>query len=340
MRAPKEGLYTTLYPKAEAIESAALVSVTEGMSVERMDVMLRIGPVYTLAGSLEVGDAGDGPYRVELHEMPSGSSLPVVRSQLQARASPFQFHFRGLKSGQYLLLARSAASPDQIAGSGIVVIQRTDINGWRMELGRGRRVRGRVVPPDLLGADRRPAWAGGVLTLLNTGLADTPAARITVNGAGEFSIDRLAPDRMLVEVAGASPENYVKDFRVAGRSVPEMVLDLRQSEEAFAEVVLAGPAAEISGELVKEDGTRIGGGFVVIRSTDEGVRIQNIVRCNSRGEYQITRLRPGDYDLFGWSQPKGGPLDDPDLLNNNSVRASRVKIEAGAILRKRLVAIH
>ncbi len=204
---------TVYFPGTRAVAEAVAVDVGPAGDVRNIDMTMIGDPLLRLSGHVIRGSSG-GPIEGELR-MRGG----VVRTFKIAADGAFDLR---LRSGRYVLLARSETDSGAEAGS-LAVDLDSDTTGLLLTLAQGGRISGKVVTDDGSSIVDRLF----VLAVLSDGTREIDLERrdrVEVSSSGAFELSGLAGDRVL-RVVGLSDNWAVYQVLVGTTAVSSLSLD-------------------------------------------------------------------------------------------------------------------
>jgi hypothetical protein len=209
----------TFFPGVIKAESAQLVKLEPGGTIEGVTFALQRSPLYTLR--LPVDLTGVEPSTVEIVVM-SDKGLKSQQLTSQAIASDGHLVVHRLKPGDYLLWIRGKTSDGQVAGAREISIA-ADTEETPVTLSPAATIAGRIVaeageiqPPPGLRVTAHLIMSSGFSPLM-------PADASDVTPDGRFTVPNLFGNRRL-RVEGLPAPWTVRRLLAGGREVPQKTL--------------------------------------------------------------------------------------------------------------------
>jgi hypothetical protein len=246
-------------------------------------IRLTLHATYTISGSVlnsdgaPIGGARVYPYKHERYELygPDGDAL-ATRSE---KDGAFTLH--DLEGGPWVIAAdalgySTGLSEPTVAGSSDCVIalgNGAHLGGKLLDLTTGVGVPNQVIECRCL------SKGVGMATAIS-------------GDAGEFSLDNLFPGKHLLTLRS---EEYALEGNV------KITLDDMASVDDF--VLHAVPAASISGHVYRAGG-KVGVPSANVSAQESELSVDEYKGTTDKdGEYTISGLRPGDYNVRSWIHP-------------------------------------
>jgi hypothetical protein len=129
---------------------------------------------------------------------------------------------------------------------------------------------------------------------------------------GTFQTE-LAADAYIVDAGGLPDGYYLKSVKLAGREMPDALLDLNYGG-GTVDVVLAPTAGDITGLVQNGRGEPATSVQVTAVPTSGSLRrdMNKLVTTDANGNFTLHGLPPGDYRIFAWEEVETNAWMDRD----------------------------
>jgi hypothetical protein len=129
---------------------------------------------------------------------------------------------------------------------------------------------------------------------------------------GTFQAE-LAADAYIVDAGGLPDGYYLKSVKLAGREMPDALLDLNYGG-GTVDVVLAPTAGDITGLVQNGRGEPATSVQVTAVPTSGSLRrdMNKLVTTDANGNFTLHGLPPGDYKIFAWEEVETNAWMDRD----------------------------
>ena len=126
--------------------------------------------------------------------------------------------------------------------------------------------------------------------------------RKSPNANGEFTIDKLAPDRYRVVMDGLPENLYVKALHSSEGESTGNTLEIGNASESQVEIELGIDGAEISGVVRTKTGEAIEAEVFLLDDEDPDLAEVKTTATEKDGHYQFDGVAPGKYRLLAHTQ--------------------------------------
>jgi hypothetical protein len=153
-----------------------------------------------------------------------------------------------------------------------------------------------------------------------------------VNTDGTFSIPNIKAGEYRVAVEGLPNGYYVKEARVGPNDVLNRPFQFSAGDNAALEIIAAPGAPTISGTATNERGEAMAGALVALvpeRQRDR-VDLYKSELANSRGQFTLNSIPPGDYKVFAWEALEPNAFLNPDVLKQHDARGKIFHVQEGS----------
>jgi hypothetical protein len=303
-----------LYPGTIDIKAAQMIDLQVGQTLEGVNFSSIPTRNRRLAGGVQ-GNGSD-PAGVVLSPLNG-----TARLELTLEKDNPTFEFADVVPGPYMLVARTYDMRSVVAFD----VRNADMLGTRITLGPGFKipVRARIEghPPGddpdvekLYFAVRPEVSVPGLDTEVYSPFAN-----------GGFRVEVLKRDYW-IDIA-RTEDYYIKSITLEGFDVLNQGLHPTSSLDVPMEIVVDSHFGEVQGAVATP-------GATVVLVPDAARRNQRPLykfTNASAGLFHFTKVPPGDYKLFAWSEDtieNGGPWLEAEYLRKYEDRATPIRIEA------------
>jgi protocatechuate 3,4-dioxygenase beta subunit len=334
------GFANTYYPGTTVAANATALTLGSGDARNDVDLVVQLVPTVAVAGSL-IGPDGPLPH-VAVRLAGPGTDLNdldppgVATAVTDARGA---FMFLAVVPGDYTL---SAAQ--QITTNGATTTSRplfvshpisvsdAGVAGLTLAMQPGLRMSGRVDFRGTSGATIRPTSRQAVaLQPLDAQVWRTLQAVVQPDGTFQSAGD--PPGRYTIN-AFAAPGWYWQSTTLAGRPVPDDVIQLASSELSSLVLTFGQTTNHVSGRVSDSNGAPDGDAAVIVFPADstawrEGIftsRRERKVYASSTGSFDISTLVPGEYYVAAVSRGLTLNWQTPQFLERLMGSATRVSL--------------
>jgi sarcosine oxidase gamma subunit len=345
-----EAYVTTYYPRAIDPSGATPLDLVPGSEMRGIDIGLLKGRKYTISGIVENLPALPAPGAPALAQGkqakgkqfggPGGGGAIVNLVPRTSAAQPLNaaailtgaggiaqvnadgaFEIRNVQPGSYYLMAQGGDPQLQqrLAARVPVEVTSGDVRNVRIRLEPPLAVIGRITPekPDtalnlqnvrINFNSATPQGLGG-----RGGGRGAAGGRIEIAADGRFQT-QLDADTYAVEVQGVPQGYYLKAVKVAGREVPDNILDLTYGG-AQLELVLANDSGAISGRVERSNNQAVANARVTVVPASNSPRrdLYKSATTGADGSFIISGLPPGNYKVYAWEEVEQNAWMDPDF---------------------------
>jgi hypothetical protein len=318
-----EGRYPpTYYPSTATFEKAVSLSLRPGEEAIA-NINITAARSYTVRGRI----AGVDPAPPAGLEIMSKAAVGAAPAGVKVSATN-TFEIKGLLPGSYRLVARGVSSGRPAHGVQNFTIEESDLNDVMIDVGKAALpVSGNVFLPR--GVNRNDVR---VTVRLEVAISNddedndlpppaTGNGNVTAgDGVGSFA--DLTAERYsrvmfpTVLVSGPGAQNlYISSVRFNWEDVTNSGFD--PTESGTLSIHLENRGGEISGSALGRDGQRFPGASICLYP-DEKRQLRpdlyHLVRTDQNGEFTITGIAPGTYNLAAFDHVETDAATDPDFL--------------------------
>jgi hypothetical protein len=330
------------YPGVADLSGAQKLTI-HGQELRLGDIRLPNQTRFQVSGSViqspSDNSRGLGALTVYLaHDSPIFQEEPFVVSASSVRIGPTEvrFELHDIPAGSYVLYPVLGERSIGSLGRGNLRVEDGDVRDLKIAIKPMVGIRGRIVMKDSqskLPENMRIATPSRDVypPLL---ISDLSRGAIAVSRSGEFAVRNLVDGgRYDISVQGLPPDAYVSDIRLGTLSIlSDSSFVAGPTEESF-EVQIAIPGGILRG--IVRDATEQPAATASVVVVPDFARRKNSAffkraTTDSRGQFAIQGLAPGEYYLFAWpAPPPQGAEEDPAFLGPFESRSTRVKVTPG-----------
>jgi hypothetical protein len=267
-----------------------------------------------------------------LQEEPFFASASSVR----VNSSEVRFELNDIPAGSYILYPVLGTRSIGTLGRENLRVDDHDVQDLNIALRPLVGIRGKIVVKD---SQARLPETLRIATPSRESLppllvSDLSRSAIAVSRSGEFVARNLVDGgRYGISLEGLPDDAYISDVRLGSRSiVSDNSFSASLTEESF-EVEISMPGGVIRGIVRDAGGQPVAKAFVV--AVPDFARRRNPAfykrtMADSRGEFAVRGLAPGEYQLFAWPTPPAlGAEEDPAFLGAFESRSTLVRANPG-----------
>jgi hypothetical protein len=343
----QEGFIPTYYPNAADAATASAVDVGPGAEVRGIDLRLRKARVFKVSGKVMNGVTGTplNPAMLMVYKREAGGMSTVPASMYMVQGDKGIFELRNLPPGGYALLAVSANPQDMMMSMSSLDIAEQDIEGMVINVGSGvelpvtAKLEGVQPPPDQdnnKDASKPPDPATDlsnvrlVLQLDENPMASLSTVQLGKDGKALFK--RVNADKYKLVVVGLPQGTYLKAAKFGDRDALDSGIDLRQGAGGSLDLVIAAPAAQISGVVHNDKGEPSPGAIITLVPKDAKARtdLSRSGTADQNGNIRMRGVVPGEYSVFAWEDIEPGAGDDEEFRKPFDSKGTKVKLSEGS----------
>jgi len=341
--AGRETYVRTYFPNALDPETAAPVDLTAGSELRGIAIHLRKSRAYEIRGNIVNTLNGPLPQNLFLllTQKTAGEMVTFnIGNTARVGGKDTRFQFRNVPAGTYIIRTQranievrdssGAVTQIPILARAEVTVGDHDVENLSVPLNNGLEITGKFTTE---GGEAQPSQSGASIA--------TPAPRPTVmlpvtqginytyttaqsNDDGTFQLKGVEPDVFNVQVAGLPDTTYVKSMRFGGQDITGKELDLTSSAGGELDILLSPNAADVSGVVHSEDGQTVSSARVQVIDKDK--KVAGAATTDQNGNFHITKLEPGEYQVFAWESNGEGAITDPDFRKAFDSHAAAIKL--------------
>lgn len=240
-----------------------------------------------------------------------------------------EFNFAAVPPGAYYLVAqtRGRGNDQQLSARIPVDVTSGNLGNLRVELS----------PPLLVGGtlsvDSQNAELDYNAVRLNfrslMPAGPRQQGRTEIFEDGTFNTE-LAPDTYAIEMGGLPEGYYLKAARLAGRELPDAVLDLNFAGGQL-QVEIGTDAGSISGRVQNSRGEPIESARVTVVPATESRRndLYKSATTAEDGTFTVSGVPPGEYEVYAWEEVETNAWMDTLYRQPFQALAEDVEVEPG-----------
>jgi Carboxypeptidase regulatory-like domain len=337
-----QGPIPTYYPNADDPSTASPVDVGPGAEVRGIDVRLRKARVFRVTG--KVMNAATGmpmnPAMLMVFRKQAGGMSTIPVSMYMVQGDKGAFELRNIPPGSYSMLAMSTNPQDMMMMMQSVDVTEQDIEGMIVSLGSGveipvtAKLEGVQPPPDQDDKKQDPATdLSNVRIILN--LEDNPMASLSTVQIGKDNkaiLKKVSIDKYKLIVVGLPRGTYLKSAKFGDRDALEFGIDLRQGAAGNLDLVIAAPAAQLTGTVHNDKGEPVPGAMITLVPKDAKGRtdLSRTGTADQNGNIRMLGVVPAEYNVFAWEDIEQGAADDDDFRKPFDSLGTKVKLSEGS----------
>jgi hypothetical protein len=124
----------------------------------------------------------------------------------------------------------------------------------------------------------------------------------------------------------------LKSAKFGDRDALESGIDLRQGAGGSLDLVIAAPAAQISGVVHNDKGEPSPGAIITLVPKDAKARtdLSKSGTADQNGNIRMRGIVPGEYNVFAWEDIEAGAADDEEFRKPFDGKGTKVKLSEGS----------
>jgi len=337
-----QGPIPTYYPNADDPSTASPVDVGPGAEVRGIDVRLRKARVFRVTGKVMNAVTGMpmNPAMLMVFRKQAGGMSTIPVSMYMVQGDKGTFELRNIPPGSYSMLAMSTNPQDMMMLMQSVDVAEQDIEGMIVSLGSGveipvtAKLEGVQPPPDQDDKKQDPATdLSNVRIILN--LEDNPMASLSTVQIGKDNkaiLKKVSIDKYKLIVVGLPRGTYLKSAKFGDRDALEFGIDLRQGAAGNLDLVIAAPAAQLTGTVHNDKGEPVPGAMITLVPKDPKGRtdLSRTGTADQNGNIRMLGVVPAEYNVFAWEDIEPGAADDEDFRKPFDSLGTKVKLSEGS----------
>jgi Carboxypeptidase regulatory-like domain len=336
----RQAFAPTYYPSSTEMAGAAAMTVRAGEDLASVDITLTPVPAVRVSGKVTTAEASNAYADATVTLINNDASSSQREATTDGKGN---FEFRGVPSGDYVLVARieSIQQHDKgFWGQRDLHVAESDVR-VSMPLGPGTQVSGRLRIDEKSGLD----LTGISASLQAEGNASVIALmpevnNVTLRADGTFAFVDVPEGAYTLEFSSLPSGYYLKSagsvdvldtgITVAHNQAPPLI-----------DLALSANSAQISG-TVSNDSNPAAGAFVILvpeGNRSSQFRFYKRSMVDQSGRFSIRGIVPGDYKAIALMNPDRSVLFDTDFLQQFADRGETVHLQEGSTLTVSLDAI-
>jgi protocatechuate 3,4-dioxygenase beta subunit len=315
----------TWFPDTTSKDRAAIVEAVAGHETGGIDIRLARQTPLRISGVVKGIPEGTTQTMIVAEGEPG---LSQQGPGMTTAGPDGKFTFAGLLSGTYRIMVLDAGG--LVSRRVKVELNDADVTDVELTLQGPEKLGGILEMP----GDR----AKSIVALDQAGEPEFPTRQPEggeVDKNGAFIISGLFPGRYRVEVSPLPGNSYVREVRLDGALVKD-VLDLSSGVRGSSlKVVVSADGGELSGAVQSSDGGRLTNteASVYLTADPNQIRAEEMTELAPDGTYSFHGIRPGKYRIFAIRESQDGGFRE---LQSIAAKAQELEIKPGASLKKDL----
>jgi hypothetical protein len=296
------GFVATYYPGVTDQASAAAITVTAGQQLSGIDVQLRKGRVFQVAGKVQGAAAAN---RLHINLQPQ-STRGGVRSYTfggGGQAKPDgSFTVSGVLPGSYDAIAMSLemGGRPQMIGRTTVTVTNTNVTDVVIQAGLPLELIGRVV---MDGEGTAKPTGQVMIQPVQPMPMFLPPSRVEDDGT--FKISGVPREKFYVQVGGLPADAFVKSVRAGNVDVTTEALDLTGSSSAPPiEIRVSSKGATVEGAVTEGEKPALGAIVMVLPhpfDPAQPLMMRKTATTDQNGRFSVNGVAPGEYRVYAWN---------------------------------------
>ncbi len=335
-RSDGETYPTAYYPGTVDARQAAVVTLEPGTELQGVDVQLIRARGVQVRGRV-TGLAGSSltPFFLMV-------ALEPVRKQGQAelgqsrntmvRDPKGEFEFADVLPGTYRVAAMSDGfnGENKLTARQTLEVGESDIDGIQLNMGRPRKVSGRIIIPE-----GRKVSSGLMIILGSREPADTQGGGMAhVSAAGSFSMNDVPPGdyEVILASTSASDDLYVSAIRLGNTDVLAEGIQVGEGPLGSLDIVLKANGGTAECVVTSETGEAVPQARVILvpdAPRQRQVALYGDCRTEANGTCTIMGISPGEYHAYAFPTEIEMDYRDPDALKPLAKYGTAVRLGEG-----------
>jgi protocatechuate 3,4-dioxygenase beta subunit len=321
----------TYYPGTTDRSEAAFLELRAG---DETAVNFNLTPSQTFHVRGSVANLGNKNGRAALSLRAKDSNTEIA--ELVDKDGKFDLDH--VPPGSYTLLARTENLQSAEMTQQLLEVANSDVNGLRVVLMEGSRVRGKVSV-----AGNRKADLSSLLIFLQPGDRDRTQSFFDrdlvvnptlaqVKSDGAFELKDVPAGNYVVRIEGDPKleDFYLKSTTVGPTDITNSGLTVGGGGTYSLEVLVGMSAAKLDGTVVDSDGHPVADAtVVVVPSGERSGRSELYQKGNTdqRGVFYLAGLTPGDYVVYAFESIEEGAYLDPAFMKPHENSGEKVHLD-------------
>ncbi len=336
---------TTYFPSALDTSGAAPLDLSAGSEMRGVEIRMRKSRVYEVSGTV-VNSAGVSlrDEYLQLMLQPKGVQQDMFRFDqnhtAQVPPRTLKFQFKNVQPGTYVVRTQWAtvttrnADGDvigqrQVTGRMEITVGDRDVDNLVFAVTSGVDLTGQFVmegdaPPPQPQTGATPENPRMMVFLSPAQGPNMGNTNAQARDDGSFKIKGIDPDVFNVNVNGIPDMAYVKSISFGGTDITGKTLDLTSGAGGELKIVVSANGADASGVVHNADGQPVPSARIQV--IDDNKKVAKGATSDQNGNFKVSGLAPGSYQVFVWESTGEGVIVDADFRKAFESKATTIKV--------------
>ena len=323
--------YPTLYwPSALDPAQTAPIALRSGEERGGVDFRLTQIQAVRVRGKVVLAEGGAAPRDTMVTLLPSGSGAFGASVQ---RSNPInqttgEFEVARVFPGSYILSATTRRSTEGLYAREVLQVGGNDIDDLLVALRPGVSLAGVVriegaSPSDLSTESMR-------VSLMPTEATGFRAGTASVDAAGSFEMQGLAPGRYQMRITRLPTNGYLKSARLGDADALSNGMEIGSTVPGPVSLVVSLKAGLVTGAVFDDAKDPVPGATVVLvpeQSKRNRMDLFQQASTDQYGRFTLNGIAPGAYKLFAFGNVESGAYQDPVFLEPFEDDGEKIKVD-------------
>ena len=280
-------------------------------------------------------NSGSVPAKDTQVTLVGGSGSMVFAAGQASTDAKGAFEMRGIPPGSYVLMAEQFGNADPekvLRGRVSVEVGEAGLNDADVVIGPGATISGhvRLEGKATLDFAKLTAEVDAQDDLSSLGFGPN-VNNVALRPDGTFTFRDVPEGTYRIKVLPLPDGYYLKP---SGEGDAAEAVKVGRNHGAAVELTLSAGAGRVTGTVAKDQQPSAGATIVLVPDPPRRgqPRFYRQALSDSRGNFTISGVTPGDYKLFAWQEIERGMYLDPDFLRFYEDSGKSVRVEEGANL--------
>jgi len=312
-KAPAESYVPSYYPRGIDFAAAAAIEVAPGAELRGINIPLSKAHTVRVRGHVEDVPATQNVSVMLTARDAAGWAGIANRRNLDPQGN---FEFRGVRPGEYLLLATSTDGERRLEGRQVISVG-DNMENVIVSLRPGMDLAGQIKAEGADGTNLASIFVS--LEPYEPGTARfSPAPHDQVKEDGTFAMTQVFEEHYHIHVGNIPDGYYVKSMRAGDQDVLDSGLDVTSGAIGPLIVTVAPGAGDIEGTAQNDKQEPAAGASVVLIPSDAKRRGRRdayyTATTGQGGRFTVKGIDPGDYKLYAWDDLESGAYMDAGFV--------------------------